>query len=811
MSTLMPLTYARTNVLFGPGEERAALYRLGEVSYPFLPVAEKWRWLRRLERFAALVGTDFSLWRVARAYPAERYPEAMAGLLDERGQSREAWQRFLTSQQQRLAALASHSPEIYLAVTLVHDRPRGAGAGMVRSLDRARRRVEAIAGIAGPTPVGGAELELLAGLEERVFERLRAALPARRATSSELEWLLRRAPLRGVSEPRSGVSWWQPDALVIEGDRERSYEPLSHDLLRLVNAPLSEPRSGPGRLRVEAESFETFQAFLALGTLADAPLFPGASAELLFAPLEQVGFPVDAVLHARWLGNRQALGQVRKRITDVEQVYREQAEGSRHGPGWMAEEDRVLAREYEAVLQSSAHPPMLYASIGLALGATDEEELERRVSGVRDAYGDLELHRPRGLQEQLFFDHLPQPGGGRVSDYVNQLTVEQFGALMPIATQQVGSEHGVYLGYTTSGHRRPVRYDPTEPSREARSSAVLFAGTLGSGKTLSAETIAYAAERRGSLVIDFDPKPDHGWDRMPELEGRVELVELSGDPVHRGKLDPLAIGLEDLREELASSYLLELLHGAPARWENAIERAVRDVVRAGGRSSLQVIERLRAGESDAAREAADALEVIADFGLGRLGFGSGGDPGELAVAPVTTIRTPGLTLPDPAVGREQYTRSERISVATLALVAAYALRLVSQDRTRHKVVVFDEAWFLLASAQGRAVINRLVRVGRGLNVTVLLLTQRLRGDLGDLSDLVGTYFVFGLESDAEAQAALQLLGRDPQDVELRGRLRGYRRGRCLMRDLKGRVAEVQFDPSARELEAFDTTPEGAGA
>jgi hypothetical protein len=812
MTASFRLSYARANVLFGVGDERAGLYRLGDVSYPFLPVAEKWRWLHRLERFAALIGADFSLWRVSRAYPAARYPQDMAGLLDERGQSPQVWRAFLAAQQHRLAALDAHSPEIYLAVALAQETASGLGGGLVRSLDRARRRLEVLAGVGTPQPISASELEALATVEERVDERLRVALPARRATSAELEWLLRRAALRGVDEPPASASAWKPDALVVEAENgELAYEPLGHDLLRLANAPLSEPKTGPGRLRVEAEEADSHQAFLCLGTLADAPLFPGPSAELLFAPLEQLGFPVDAVLHARWLGNRQALAQVRKRITDVEQVYREQAEGSRHGPGWLAEEDRVLAREYEAVLQSSAHPPMLYASIGLAVGARDEEELERRVTALRDAYGDIELHRPRGLQERLFFDHLPQPGGGTVSDYVNQLTVEQFGALMPTATQRVASEHGIYLGYTTAGRPRPVRYDPTEPSREARSSAVLLAGTLGSGKTVGALTIGHAAERRGSQVIDFDPKPDHGWTRLPELAGRVAVLELSADPVHRGKLDPLAIGLEDLREELASSYLLELLHGAPPAWENAIGRAVHDVVRAGGRSSLLVIERLRALGSDAAREAAEALEVVADFGLGRLGFGSGGELGALAVAPVTTIRTPGLTLPEPGVARETYTRSERVSVATLALVAAYALRLASQDRTRHKVVILDEAWFLLASAQGRAVISRLLHVGRGLNVTVLLLNQRLRGELGDLSDLVGTYFVFGLESDAEAEAALKLVGRDPDDIELRGRLLGYRRGRCLMRDLHGRVAEVQFDPSAHELAAFDTTPDQVGA
>ena len=339
---------------------------------------------------------------------------------------------------------------------------------------------------------------------------------------------------------------------------------------------------------------------------------------------------------------------------------------------------------------------------------------------------------------------------------------------------------------------------------------MLLAGTLGSGKTVAAQAIAYAAERRGSSVVDFDPKPDHGFDRIPQLDGRVDVLELSGAERYRGALDPLAIGLDDLREELASSYYLDLLRDPPPSWENQIQRAVREVVRRGERSSLAVIDQLRTVDHDAARDVADALEVVADFGLARLGFGDGERQGiGAAVAPVTTIRTPGLTLPDPRASRETYTRAERVSVATLSLVAAYALRLVSGDRTRHKVVLLDEAWFLLSSTQGRSLINRLVRLGRAFNATVLLATQRLE-DLGDLSDLVGTYLIFGQESDAEAARALELIGLDPSDRGLVARVRSYRQGLCLMRDLDGRVGELQVDLVFDDLlAALDTTPKAA--
>lgn len=804
--TGFPLRYVRANVLIGPGGERAAVYRLAMVAYPFLPAAEKWRWLRTLERFAALVGADFSLYRVNRAYPADRYVAETMALLDARAQDPDAFGAYLEGQRRRLAQLASHTPELY-AVVALQDAPAGVYTGIVRSIDRARRRLEGLAGIESAAPIEAGELDAIAVAEQRCFEQLRGVLACERASTRELQWLLRRVELRGVGEPRLDRCW-EPDALVVEApDGQVAYQPLEHDLWRCVNAPVSEPRSGRPRLLVEGEDGVSHQALLCLGSLADAPEFPGPMAELLFAPLEAVPFAVDAVAHCRWVGNRQALSQVRKRITDVEQVYRDQAQGDVRGPGLLAHEDRLLAREFEAVLQGSGHPPMLYGTISLALGAPEEEELEQRVTALRDQFGQLALHRPRGLQEALYLDHLPRPNGGTVPDYRNQLTVEQFGALMPLGTQRIGAERGIYLGVSGGSGGRPVKYDPTAPSRESRTSAVLLAGTLGSGKTIAAQSIAYAAERRGSLVIDFDPKPDHALDRIPALDGRVDVLELSGAEQHRGTLDPLAIGLEDLREELASSYFLDLLRTPPPAWENAIQRAVRDAVRASELSSLAVIERLREAENPAAREAADALDVLADFGLARLAFGDGTSHASAsATAPVTTIRTPGLTLPDPLASRETYTRAERVSVATLSLVAAYALRLVSRDRTRHKVVLLDEAWFLLASTQGRSLVNRLVRLGRAFNATVLLATQRLH-DLGDLSDLVGTYLIFGQESDAEAKRALELLGLDPADRGLVARLRGYRKGRCLMRDLDGRVGELQVDlVFADVLAALDTTP-----
>lgn len=181
----------------------------------------------------------------------------------------------------------------------------------------------------------------------------------------------------------------------------------------------------------------------------------------------------------------------------------------------------------------------------------------------------------------------------------------------------------------------------------------------------------------------------------------------------------------------------------------------------------------------------------------------------MAEPALITIRTPGLNLPEPGTERAAYTRSERVSVATLALVAALALKLVSGDRSRHKLVILDEAWALFASSQGRALLNRLVRLGRAFNATILLVSQRVE-DLGELAQLVGVVLLFGQDSLRAAERSVEELGLDPAEGALAHRVTEFRRGRCLIRDLEGRVGEAQVDPLPALLAGLDTTPREAG-
>src|SRR3712207_8566624 len=159
-----------------------------------------------------------------------------------------------------------------------------------------------------------------------------------------------------------------------------------------------------------------------------------------------MSFPVAEFLHAHGPHNRESIARVRRRIVYADVAFPEALTSARGPLSYTVEENRQLARELDAYLQSHERPPLLNVAMSLAVGASSEDELEHRVEALRHRYGTVALHRPLGLQPALFFDHLPRADGGIVRDYADVLTIEQFGALMPIGTHQAGSERGVYIG-----------------------------------------------------------------------------------------------------------------------------------------------------------------------------------------------------------------------------------------------------------------------------------------------------------------------------------------------------------------------------
>jgi hypothetical protein len=798
-----PLSFIYGNCVFASGSSDAwAAFAVDSSSYQWL--GEDAKRARLLSLLGALeaIEADIQILRVAS--DAEAPPSDLAG------PHQRSLRAYVVAHDRRVATLGAVRPKLVLLVSL-SEPERDVATYVSQLAERGPsewwRSLRAAFSSRDDRVLAPSALERVRVRADRAHARLAEFLPVRAARGVELQWLVRRSFCRAIGEPRvEGLH--EPRALVFERNGEALLAPLEGDVMRWTDGVVEERIRC---LRIEAEHGTSWQAQLVLGALPEQTPFPGAAAELMFAPPESLSFPIDLSLNARFLPNEVALRLARKRIQDADQIFRAESDGEQ-GASDQGYARTQEARDLLAYLQSSSRPPLLRATLAIAVAASGEAELERRVEACRRAYGEIRLHRPLGDQLELFLQHLPGQRT-RIAGYDDMLTTEQVAAMMPTATHTAGSRTGFYLGHTLTGSRRPVRFNLREGSDSNRNTAILSVGALGSGKTTLDQKLKYEGFLLGARVVDCDPKGDHRFHLLDDVAAATECVTLRPDRSLRGVLDPLRVAPTHLRQDAAVSFLRDLLPGrADPAWETAVVAAVDRVLsRSDEPTCLEVVRALCGGEA-VERQVGRTLDVYARSGLTQLGFA---DPDVRLPAvghrQVTYLPIRDLPGPEPGRPRAEYSQAERIGDQLVRLIAMFAMHLMSAERGRLKLFSFDEGWRLLGDPAGRDLLASLQRMGRSeLAVPIVstqLVTDALIGERESLENLIGATFVFGMRSDAEATRALALLGLDSDDRRMRQVLLELDAGRCLFRDHHGRVEAIQVDvvlPSL--LRAFSTTP-----
>jgi hypothetical protein len=683
-----PISFVYGNLVFAATLEQGwAAFAVPCASYEWLSEDLKRTRLLALASALEALEADVQILRVGHRWD-------LAGYLDELERERpttahaRAHREYAREHAERLGDVGCAQASLFLFVSL-REPERDIASYVSRAAEQHPREWLRWIGRALSTRdrrlLNATELERARVRADQIHARLDDYLDARPARGVEIQWLVRRAFCRGLGEPEiDGLH--EPRALAFERNGSALLAPLEGDVVRWMDGQVEHR----GRsLRIESELGVSWQAQLVLGALPESATFPGGRVELMFAAVESLPFAVDLSLNARFLPNELALRVARRRVQDADQIVRAESDGDQ-GVSDLGYRRTQEARDLLGYLQASSRPPLLRATLAVAIGAEQEQQLSERVEMCRRAYGEVRLHRPLGDQLALFIQHLPAQRT-RVAGYDDTLTTEQVAAMMPTATHAVGSRRGFYLGYTLSGSRQPVRFNLSEGSERDRNTAILSIGALGSGKTTLAQKLKYEGFLRGARVIDCDPKGDHRFHLLEEVAPYAETIALHPQAALRGMLDPLLIAPEHLRQDVTVSFLLDLLpHRAEPTWETALVAAVDAVVRRAPQPTcMEVVRALREGHDTDVR-VGDALAVYARSGLTQLGFA---DPAmklaSVGRRQVTYIPIRDLPGPEPGTPRSEYTQAERVGVQIVRLIAMFAMRLLARERQRLKLFSFD--------------------------------------------------------------------------------------------------------------------------
>ena len=317
-----------------------------------------------------------------------------------------------------------------------------------------------------------------------------------------------------------------------------------YDLIRPTRCVVEESQR---YLRLEHEDKESYVSYFTVNAIVGELDFP--SSEIFYFQQQQFTFPVDTSMNVEIVENRKALTTVRnkkKELKDLDNhAYQAGSETSSNVVDALDSVD-----ELETDLDQTKES-MYKLSYVIRVSADDLDELKRRCDEVKDFYDDLnvKLVRPAGDMLGLHSEFLPA-SKRYINDYVQYVKSDFLAGLGFGATQQLGENTGIYMGYSVDTGRN-VYLQPSLASQGVKGTvtnalASAFVGSLGGGKSFCNNLLVYYSVLFGGQAVILDPKSERGnWkETLPEIAHEINIVNLTSDKDNAGLLDPFVITYE---------------------------------------------------------------------------------------------------------------------------------------------------------------------------------------------------------------------------------------------------------------------------
>ncbi|MBB5627421.1 ATP-binding protein [Sphaerisporangium krabiense] len=772
-----------------------AYFRLPTVSYEFVTPEEREALATNITiALAAIRMPDAEVHlRVAhRAYPAAEWAMALNATSDEG----DGWREYLEDMYRHVWAKDFWTKEVYLGVRL---GPRGAqlGTGVLAQLFGLYQRGESSLGLEDDQVPAG-EITKWTDQAERLGRALgSSALYARHATSGELAWLFRHAASGSLGDPPSSAT---PSRRWGKGEVESLVEGQIHN--------------GRSFLRIEQPTGDSYVAHLSFARFPDLMPFPDGEPWLHF--VDQLPFPVEVSSRMRLIPPVKASKDVARKLAHARDMDIHIREAGAEAPIALAEQIDAARMLEHGITKERL--PFVYGWHRLVVAAPTEEMCVQRVEAVVEHYRDMgiDIVNSTGDQFSLFCEALPGEKV-RVNAYAQRQPLRTIAGGMATATVDLGDRidesgagwAGPYIGETLGRARSIVHFDPLVAATRNRPTAIAITGEPGGGKTTLALLLIYQMALRGVTVAVIDPKGDaESLVQLLQRRGRKARIIPLGSAAP-GLLDPFSFG-DDIaaKKTMATETLRLLLPRMSEERESAMIQAVSTVSNGDDPSLGKVVDHLEQSEDPASKNLGAVLRSMAEMHLARLCFDpSGGD--QIDSEGWTTVFTlGGLTLPDVATTRDDYSYEQRLSVALLYLVSQFARRLMNGlDRRAPKAIFLDEAWAITSTPEGAKLVPEVSRMGRSRNTALVLVSQNA-GDLlnEQVTNCLSSVFAFRSTERVEVDSVMALLGVEPSE-EHKGALRSLGNGECIFRDLDGRAGRIGVDLISEELLRWlDTNP-----
>ncbi|HEN0221670.1 TPA: ATP-binding protein [Streptococcus agalactiae] len=639
--------------------------------------------------------------------------------------------------------------------------------------------------------------------EELLVYSLLSTLKAKRLTDVDLFYYQRMQFLRYVPHTKSEVI------------ANRNMLNVTDTLIKSLEC---------GFLKLESAYGSSFVSVLPVGRFST--IFNGFHLGEL---VQRMSFPVELRFQAEFIDKTKLGGTMGRSNTRYDQIMKEAYNTN------TVQQDDILMGAYslkDLMKKVGNKEEIIEYGCYLVVAGSSLNQLKQRRYAILSYFDDMKVNvyeashdTPYLFQALLYGQDLQKT----TRKWNHLVTARGFSELMLFTNTQSGNRIGWYIGRVDNrltawdsideaimGSKNLVLFNATVANKEdvagkvTKNPHVIITGATGQGKSYLAQMIFLHTAQQNVRVLYVDPKrelrqhylkvvsdPEYAR-KFPLRKKQIEETNFvtldSSVKENHGVLDPIVILDKEGASSTAKNMLLYLLKNATEiklDQTTALTEAISQVIAKREAGEVvgfnQVIEALIDSESDEVQSVGRYFKAIIQNSILELAFSDGDVAGLSYEERVTVLEVADLSLPKD--GSDHISDHESNSIALMFALGAFCKHFGerSDDET---VEIFDEAWVLMQSSEGKAVIKSMRRVGRSKYNVLMLVSQSVHDAEND-DDTTGFGTIFSFYEKSEREDILKHVGLEvtPKNLEW---IDNMISGQCLYYDVYGNLNMISI-------------------
>lgn len=639
--------------------------------------------------------------------------------------------------------------------------------------------------------------------EENVFQAL-STLRAKRLTDEELFYYQRMQYLRYIPHYKREVL------------ANRSLFNITDTLIKVIKG---------GFLKLESPYGSSFVTILPIGKYPVQ--FNGFH---LGEFVQRLNFPVELRIKAEFIDSNKIKGKMGRSNTRFRNI--------------MEEAENTDTVQQDEIIMGSISLKDLMKKVGnkeeiieygayLVVSASSVNQLRQRRQVILNYFDDMGVEiseasqdAPYLFQALLYGESLQK----KTRTWTHMVTCRGFSELMPFTSTSSGNRIGWYIGRVDNwigrwdniekaidSSKNIVLYNATVGNKEdiagkiTKNPHIIITGATGQGKSFLAQIIFLSVALQNVKTLYIDPKRElrnhyhevinspHFSELYPERKKQIEnfnFVTLDSSlPSNHGVLDPIIVLEKEQSVEVSKNmleFLLQAVDDVSMDQKTAITEAINAIVerRATGEKVgfKHVLESLRNSSSSEIASVGRYLTSIVTNSILELAFSDGTTQGLDYESRVTILEVNNLKLPKD--DSTKISDHERNSIALMFALGAFCTHFGERNENEDTIEFFDEAWILMKSAEGKAVIKNMRRIGRSKNNTLALITQSVHDAEND-DDTTGFGTIFAFYEKSEREDILKHVNLEVTENNLEW-IDNMISGQCLYYDVYGNLNMISI-------------------